>query len=49
MPPPLAVSVVLCPAHIVVVPEMAGVGNGFTVTNCEVLAVQPGPFVMVTV
>jgi hypothetical protein len=47
--PPLAVSVVLAPLQIVVVPAMAALGNGLTVTAAEAVAVQPKELVTVTV
>jgi hypothetical protein len=41
VPPPLAVKVVLPPEHIVVVPVIPAVGNGFTVSVVLAVAVQP--------
>ena len=47
--PPLAVSIVLPPAQISVVPVMAAVGKAFTVTVAELMFVQPLAEVTVTV
>jgi hypothetical protein len=46
---PAAVSVVLAPLHIVVVPPMEAVGRLFTVTVEVSVSVQPLPSVTVTV
>ena len=47
--PPLAVSVVLLPLHIVVVPLIKAVGFVFTVTVALAVPVHPTEFVAVTV
>ena len=49
VPPPLAVSVVLWPTQMTLVPEMLGVGKGFTVTVLVDEAVHPPAPVTVTV
>ena len=50
VPPPLAVSVVLCPLQMVaLVGLIAAVGALFTVTDLLAVAVQPLAFVTVTV
>jgi hypothetical protein len=49
VPPPVAVNVLVSPAHIVFVPAMDGVGNAFTVKVRLAVAVQPEAFVTVTV
>jgi hypothetical protein len=47
VPPPVAVSVVLCPEQMVVTPPIVGTGNGVTVTATDCDPVQP-PVVTVT-
>jgi hypothetical protein len=47
--PPLAVSVVLPPAQMVVVPDIPAIGNVFTVTVSVAVEVQPLAPVTVTV
>lgn len=49
VPPPTAVKVVLVPLQMVLVPEMLGVGNGFTVTAWLAVAEQFTALVTVTV
>ena len=49
VPPPVAVRIVLVPLHIVAVPLMLAVADGFTVTAWLAVAVQPLAFVTVTV
>ena len=49
MLPPLAVSVVLPPVHIVFVPEIPATGRLLTVTSLVALAKQPEAVVTVTV
>ena len=48
-PPLVAVKMVLVPLQIVAVPLMLAVAAGFTVTAWLAVAVQPLPFVTVTV
>ena len=47
--PPLAVNVVLCPLHIVLVPDIDAVGKVLTVTNWLLVDVHPLALVTVTV
>lgn len=49
VPPPEAVSVVMFPAQIEVLPEMLAVGTEFTVTFAVATLVQPAALVTVTV
>ena len=47
VPPPVAVSVVLVPAQMVVVPLIVGIGLGGTITATVAVPIQP-PVVAVT-